>query len=531
MPGSISGSLGTDLQDDETDEHHATVTSELLRRPSRQDLRPSLTLLNGLAIVISLQIGSGIFSAPSLISQHVGSSAEGLIVFIAAGLLVWTGAASFIELGLRVPSNGGIQEYLRASWGDYAGYLFTWIWVGISKPVGNAVISTIFANYLLRSLLSSGPISPWTIKIVALGCVATLTVINCLGATAGAKAANAFLLLKLGALGSIIAIGLVNLISGHGGGVPTSGDGWFGGDRDTPRDDTDIWTWFGEFTTALFAALFCYGGWETAGFIAGDLKDPRKDIPLIINGAMTLVIVGFFLMNVSLYICLPLDVIRESTAVAVEFARRTLGAWGGIVFSIVVAISAMGAVNANMFAVAKLTVVAAQRAYVPPILANSRCETSSDEAAYLRRTWPWPLQVPVQVFARQTRKLRCDQSVPTFALLLHGVLTSLFILVGTFSDLIALLEMTKSFCYMWSVLGLFILRRADGRKSAELQTKYRTWSGNPVIFASVSALLIIRGVLSAPLQASSVVLFAALLGLAVLYRRFGPRSNEISASV
>ncbi|KAI0157636.1 amino acid/polyamine transporter I [Xylariaceae sp. FL1272] len=326
MPGSISGSFGTDLHGDETEEHGATVSSELLRRADREEHRrkaPSLTLLNGLAIVISLQIGSGIFSAPSLISQHVSSPAEGLIVFITAGLLVWTGAASFIELGLLVPSNGGIQEYLRASWGDYAGYLFTWVWVGVSRPVGNAVISTIFANYLLKSLLASGPISPWTIKAVALGCVATLTIINCLGATAGAKAANAFLLLKLGALGSISAIGFVNLISGHGGGVPTSGDGWFGGGRDTPRDDTNIWTWFGEFTTALFAALFCYGGWETAGFIVGDLKDPRRDIPLIINGAMTLVIIGFFLMNLSLYICLPLDVMRESTTVAVVSCHFT----------------------------------------------------------------------------------------------------------------------------------------------------------------------------------------------------------------
>src|SRR5437773_2551732 len=73
----------------------------------------SLTRLNGLALVVSLQIGSGIFTAPSQVSQFVTSPGLGLLVWLLGGALVWTGAASFIELGLRIPSNGGIQEYLR----------------------------------------------------------------------------------------------------------------------------------------------------------------------------------------------------------------------------------------------------------------------------------------------------------------------------------------------------------------------------------------------------------------------------------
>ncbi|KAI1438745.1 amino acid/polyamine transporter I [Xylaria sp. CBS 124048] len=531
-------SIGDDPQGHDTDEQ-VSVHSRLLRgsdqdaEPASQRKRSTLTLQNGLALIIGLQIGSGIFSAQSLISQQVNSPAEGLGVFLMAGLLVWTGAASFVELGLLVPTNGGIQEYLRASWGDYVGYMFSWVFVGIVKPAANAVISTIFADYLLKALRPSDPIPTSMTKIVALGCVISLIFVNCLGATAGAKAANVFMMLKLAALGSIIAVGFAIFASGHGDGVPASETGWFGRHDEAP-DGGSLWESFGGFSTAVFAALFCYGGWENVGFVAGDMKNPTRDLPIMIHGAMTLVIVGFFLMNASLYICLPFDVIRESKAVAVDFANRTIGAWGGVVFTIAVAISAMGAVNANMFAVAKLCVAASQRAYFPPVLADLHCSGAQDEAAYFRRVVPWPFRLPVLLFARLTRRLRWEYSVPVLALLLHGVLTASFILVGNFAGLITLLEMVKAFSYLMSVLGIFVLRRKldnSTRPGSHPTSKApRTWMGNPIIFASVSGLLIIRGALSAPLQGSAV-LFVGILGVAVLYRRFGRRAYESSPPV
>ncbi|KAI1180803.1 amino acid/polyamine transporter I [Nemania sp. FL0916] len=533
---------GHDSRDREIDDH-ASIHSALISRsdegedgqprPRPQRKGPYLTPLNCLALVIGLQIGSGIFSAPSLIAREVGSPAEALGVFVTAGLLVWTGAASFVELGLLVPSNGGIQEYLRASWGDFIGHLFPWIWVGVVKPAGNAAISNIFADYLLRAFRSSDTTSPWMTKTVALGCIVVLTLINCLGATAGAKAANIFMVLKLAALGSIIIAGFATYVLGYGNGVPTSDSGWFGQEQ-LSLGESDVWKSLGNVSTAVFAALFCYGGWETAGFFAGDMKSPAKDLPRVINGAMMLVIIGFFLMNLSLYVCLPLDVIRESNTVAVEFANRTVGPLGGLIFTVIVAISAMGAVNANMFGIAKLCVAAAQRAYFPPILANLHCNTARDEPHYLRRSVIWPFQLPVLAFAKLTRRLRWERSVPVFALLLNGILTSLFITVGSLTGLITLIEIIKSSCYMMSVLGIFILRRRADKQmptgSHPTLKTYRTWIGNPIIFASVSGMLVIRGTISAPLQ-GPVILFIGVIALAVLYRRLGSPAFELPPRV
>lgn len=258
-------------------------TSPFLQRPPAtarsRDTSPAasaasashkLTLFNGLAIVISLQIGSGIFSVPSQISQFVTAPGYGLLAWLFGGLLVWTGAASFIELGLRIPNNGGIQEYLRACYGEFAGFLFTWVWCTIIKPAANSMIATIFADYLTEAFVADQEtLPPWVSKVVAASCIVIMTLVNCLGATAGAKAANLFLFLKMMALTIIIVLGCGVWAFGHGEGVPSSEYGWFG--QVPEQREIGLWEWLGDFGTATFGALWCYAGWEMVSLTARPL--------------------------------------------------------------------------------------------------------------------------------------------------------------------------------------------------------------------------------------------------------------------
>lgn len=220
-----------------------------------------LTRLNGIALVISLQIGSGIFTVPSLVSRAVTTPLAGVAAWLLGGLLVWTGAASFVELGLRVPRNGGILEYMRRCHGEAAGFLFAWAWVLMAKPATNAIIATIFADYVTRPFSGGAEVPNWVLRSVALGCVALLTFINGRGATAGASLANKFLVVKLSAVGLIVLVGLSYFVMGTGAGVPASGVGWSG--LPAGQEPVDVWTSVGGFGAALFGALFCYGGWET----------------------------------------------------------------------------------------------------------------------------------------------------------------------------------------------------------------------------------------------------------------------------
>ena len=233
----------------------------LLDKPAR---KASLSFTNGLALVVGLQIGSGIFSAPSQVANYTPSPGAAVSVWAFTGILVWTGAASFIELGLVIPRNGGVQEYLREVYGDFMGFMFSWVYLAICKPCANAVIAMVFAENLCMAVLSKSSLPTWEMDAIAILGLLVMTIINCTGNTMGAKAANLFLVLKVSAVASVAVIGLVVRVTGvtWSGSEPLSVE-WFASDPDPRRQGMHLWAAAGDLITAIYGALFCYGGWET----------------------------------------------------------------------------------------------------------------------------------------------------------------------------------------------------------------------------------------------------------------------------
>lgn len=248
----------------QSDGNRPTSSSASLATPNT-----SLTFLNCLALVVSIQIGSGIFSAPAIVSNHVPGPAAGILVWAVAGLLVWTGASCFIELGLSIPRNGGMQEYLRCAYGDFAGFMFSCIWLSIVRPCSIAMIAMIFAQHFNGIVLQVlGLRGGWVLdKLVALLGVLAITGLNCVGVQTGASVAIWFLVLKLFIVSSIVLAGIIVAVREKGGYL-------FEGVEDARQatrvlklremvDDKGARDAFGEYVIAGFAALWVYGGWET----------------------------------------------------------------------------------------------------------------------------------------------------------------------------------------------------------------------------------------------------------------------------
>ncbi|KAK0708711.1 large neutral amino acids transporter small subunit 1 [Lasiosphaeris hirsuta] len=454
-----------------------------------------LSFLNGIALVMSLQIGSGIFLTPSQVAKNVPNPGCGILVWFFGGVLVWTGVCSFIELGTSIATNGGLQEYLRYCYGDFVGAFFSWTWVTISRSASMAVVTAVFAEYLCKSVLPGPTVSAVAVKSVALIGLWLMTVLNWTGPKAGADFANKFLVVKLGALVLIATSGMISSSMGVGDGTATSPYGWFGTDPSLPQ--TSLTEQISQFVTAIFAALFAYNGFESIGFVLGDVREPARSLPRILHTAMTVVITGFILTNMSLYMTLSMDQLRSTDTPTISFATKVLGPVGRVVLSIVVAISALGALNANIFATASLSVAASQRGYFPKLLGNLHCSSQADEELLLdahgRRLGRY-LGFLITQFSRLTAPSRWEKKVPVYAMTVNAMLVSMYLVLGTYDGLVTFIGISQYFFYMLAAGGVFIIRRKDS--NAGEPGRFRTGSWNPIIFILCSSFIILRGVAS-----------------------------------
>jgi amino acid transporter len=223
----------------------------------------TLTYLNGLSLIVGLIIGSGIFSSPSQVNVNAGSPGASLIVWALAGILAWTGASSYAELGGAIPLNGGAQVYLSKIFGELFGFLFTWCAVIVLKPGSTAIISIIMGEYLVRAAIGAEAenVSSWINKSVALLGLFAVTLLNCISTKLGTKMGDMFMFLKFIALLGVTVVGIVVAITGFSSSGMANQDwktvGWFEG------TSTSASSW----AVALYAGLWAFDGWDNVSTV------------------------------------------------------------------------------------------------------------------------------------------------------------------------------------------------------------------------------------------------------------------------
>ncbi|CCM02379.1 uncharacterized protein FIBRA_04474 [Fibroporia radiculosa] len=423
--------------------------------------------LPGVALIMGLQIGSGIFSSPGVVVANTQSVGASLVVWLAAGLLAWTGASSFAELGASIPVNGGAQAYLQYSYGPLVSYLFAWTAISALKPGGNAVISLIFAEYMnrlfwhsTRAEVSPDDIPQWAVKLTAIAAVLVVSIICVATPTLGPRAAVVFTTVKIVALLSITILGIIQLARGHSS-VSFTGP-LFSGSSTSPS----------QYALALYSGLWAFDGWDQANYVGGEMKNAEKNIPRAIHFSMSLVTVLFLLANLAYFVVLDKATVGRSNTVALDFGRALFGPVGGIIFALMVAISCFGALNGSSFTTARLIFVAGREGYLPAF------------------------------FGQMNKKLK----TPLNAMCLQALLTIAFIVIGGgFRSLINFAVVASWAFYFLTVLGLVILRV----KEPMLERPYKTWITTPLIFCAVCIFLLCMPILAAPLEAIAVLGFVS----------------------
>ncbi|KAK4148200.1 amino acid permease-domain-containing protein [Dichotomopilus funicola] len=477
----------------------------------------TLTYLNGLSLIVGLIIGSGIFSSPSQVNSNAGSPGAALIVWTVAGVLAWTGAASYAELGGAIPLNGGSQVYLSKIFGELAGFLFTWVAVLVLKPGSAAIIAIIMGEYLVRAVI--GPeaetVNVWVNKSVAVAGLALVTFLNCVSTRLGTRINDMLMFLKFVALLGVTVIGIVVAATGFSAsGQPANRDwkdhAWFEG----THMDASAWA------VALYAGLWAFDGWDNTNYVVGEFRNPGRDLPRVIHTAMPLVIAGYLLANIAYFLVLPLTTLNSTNTVAVMFGHRVFGPVGSLVLALIVSASCFGALNSSAFTSSRLVYVAGKEGYIPSIFGRLGRATGTNPSNNIHTLSSSRSGTTVaRRFAKRLTALVGDDDhglffTPIPALLLNAALTTGYIVVGEFGTLVTFYGVAGYTFYFLTVLGLIVLRVRE----PNLERPYRTWITTPIIFCCVSLFLLSRAVFAQPLQTLIVVGFV-VAGVPVFYWR------------
>ncbi len=365
------------------------------------------------------------------------------------------GALIYAELAARRPGVGGQYAYLRDAYHPLAAFLYGWVLLLVVQTGGMAAVALIFARYSGRLLGVSFP-EP------ALGMAAllALTVVNCLGVAMGARVQSALMVLKIAAIATLIVCGwlLVPPVTGSAVAAPLAGQG--------------VRALFA-FGAAMAPVLFAYGGWQTAGFVSGELRDPRRDLPRGLLLGVSGVIVLYLGVNWVCVRALGGPGLARTLAPASAVMERALGPAGARLIAAGIAISTLGFLSQSM--------LTAPRVYYA--MANDG------------------------VFFERVGRIHPRTRVPVFAIALQGAFAMLLTAWGQYRQILDYMIAVDFIFFGLTASCLFVFRRRDGGVRSEgFRTPGHPWT--TAIFVAGCWLFVANLVAQKPRD--------TLLGMAIL---------------
>ena len=440
------------------------------------ELKRQIGLYAATAITVGNIIGSGIFRSPHSVAQHLTSFPVVLSAWILGGILSICGSLALTELAVTHPKTGGLYVYIREAFGDAAGFVFGWANLWVIKPTVIASITSVFALYFCQALHlpKSAEFGAGALAILL------LTWINVLGAREGAGTQSLFTTAKvIGILGLCAAAFLR-----HSSAAPTEAAAAPGGAA-------------GGFLQALALAMipifFAYDGWTDSTYVAGEVIEPRRTLPIAIVWGTWLVIGVYVLTNIAYFHVLGTGGVAQYEAVGAETMQRLMGSWGAHALAVLVAVSTFGTTNGA-------------------ILTGPRVTQAMAADGLLWR----PLAA-----------LDPRRATPVLALWIQAVLSCLWLWFARgFEDVSGWFVTTSWLFYGLTTAALFIQRRHE-RQGRIAAPSYRTplYPLTPLLFVLVVAAIIASDLHDSGWRAWAGVGMAAL-GLPVYFLWLGRRATR-----
>jgi APA family basic amino acid/polyamine antiporter len=296
-----------------------------------RETRPleQLSVFDGIVLICGMVIGAGIFKAPSIVAANTSSAAEFLFAWILGGAVSLCGALVYTELAVRYPETGGEYAFLSRGWGRGVGFVFAWARMTVIQTGAIAAVSFVFGDYA-SEILRLGEKSS---SIYAAIAVAGLTALNVAGTVESKLLQRA---MQIALFAGLLFIAVAGLLGHAPAGTPAAAGG-------------------GSFGLAMIFVLLTYGGWNEAAYLAGEVRDARRNMIRVLIGGIVTVTAFYLLVNIGYLAALGLGGVKASKAVAVDVVRAVSGEKGAVVVAIIVCIAALTTINAAIFTGARTT--------------------------------------------------------------------------------------------------------------------------------------------------------------------------------
>jgi APA family basic amino acid/polyamine antiporter len=463
-----------------------------------RELIRGLDLTGATALVAGSMIGTGVFFKAAVMSQQVGSPALVLTAWLVAGAMSLAGALTYAELGSMLPEAGGEYNYLRAAYGNMPAFLDGWMRAVVASA-GVAALGAGFATFLsavipMNAVWASttlhifGRAIPWQLGIKELVAVAMILLFgaaNCAGVAFGGRVQTALTGAKVLGIAVIIAGAFFFSNDGTFSNVTS-----FNANPPSPGHFGAI----SAFGAAVLSALWACDGWAFMPMVAGEIKNPARNVPRALFIGVLGVLGLYALVNLAYFYALPFDQVaasnstlhRDALPVASRVAQTFLGSRGPLVISIICVISIAGAMNGVILSLARMP------------FAMSRDG----------------------LLGRRFGEVSEGARVPVWSVMAITVWSCILALSGTFDQLTDLTIFGQWIFYGLTGAAVFVLRR----KMPDAARPYRTilYPITPLIFVGCAVALVVNTFSASPVEsAAGILLIAAGLPVYVYYRRKG----------
>ena len=425
----------------------------------QSNLKRVLSLTDAIMINVGGILGSGIFMVPATVALYTLSSSLFFLVWIIGGIVSLFGALSVAELGAAMPKAGGQYVFLNKAYGPLWGFLYGWTAIAVINTASIAAVAMAFSEYLGFFFV----LSRFEIKVIAILSIVILTIINIIDVKSGARFQNLFTYTKISAISIVILLGLTL----NGGSL----------NNFYPMIiDKSFFSLVGPLGLAMVAVLWTFDGWIFVTYVAGEVKDPGKNIPLSIILCMVIVLSIYLALNYVLVYVLGFDKMIGSELVMSDAASVFLGGKGAAIITVVILISLIGANNGF-------------------VLTSARINYAMSKDG---------------LFFKQASTIHSKFKSPANALLMQCAWSSILTLTGTFNQLITYIIFASWIFYAMSAGAVIILRN----KLPDLKRPYKTplYPWIPITFIFFAVFLTINTILEAPRDASigSVLILTGL---------------------